>query len=153
VADIIIIGIGNQFRCDDAAGWAVIDGLTGKVSSSIKLVKLRGDIAELLDLFSQYETVYFVDAVLCKKKSWQRFDLLTQDITDENPVTSTHGFSVSEAVALAKNLNQLPQKLILYAISGTNFQIGDKLTPTVSECVKQVIIQIVKEVEPCMNKA
>jgi hydrogenase maturation protease len=154
VADIVIVGVGNPYRCDDAAGWAVIEGLSGKVDNSIKLLKLRGDIAEILDLFTQYETVYLVDACLMKEGSWKRLDLLDTEITDENPVTSTHGFSVSEAVALAKALEQLPKKLILYAISGTAFQIGDKLTPSAAKSVKAVTDAILQEedIRACMNR-
>ena len=154
--DLAIIGIGNLYRSDDAAGWAVIEGLKDRIVNSIKLLKVRGDAAELLDLFTQYKTVYLVDACQIKAPpgSWQRIDLLIQPIPEENPQTSTHGFGVSQAVALAKTLEQLPAKLILYAICGNDYKIGSALTPSVERSVTRVISEILqeKDIQACMNR-
>lgn len=157
MADIIIVGIGNPYRGDDAAGWAVIDGLMETVGSVIKLVKQRGDIAELIDIFSQYKTVYLVDA--CRSNApigtWQRIDAQKQPIMEESPQTSTHGFSVSQAISLAKNLDQLPNKLILYVISGDSYTISDKFSPSVAKSVDLVVREILNEedIQSCMNIA
>lgn len=157
MADIIIVGIGNPYRGDDAAGWAVIDGLMETVGSVIKLVKQRGDIAELIDIFGQYKTVYLVDA--CRSNvsvgTWQRIDVQKQSIIEENPQTSTHGFSVSQAISLAKNLDQLPYKLILYVINGDSYTISDKFSPSVAKSVDLVVKAILNEedIQSCMNTA
>jgi len=58
----IIVGIGNQYRGDDGVGLAVIDDLHNKLP--IKLVKSRGDISDLIDIFSHHDTVYLIDACL-----------------------------------------------------------------------------------------
>lgn len=157
MADIIIVGIGNPYRGDDAAGWAVIDGLMERLSSVIKLVKQRGDIAELIDIFSQNKTVYLIDA--CRSNApigtWQRIDAQKQPIIEENPQTSTHGFSVSQAISLAKNLDQLPNKLILYVINGDSYTISDKFSPSVAKSVDLVVKAILTEedIQSCMNTA
>lgn len=157
MADIVIVGIGNLYRGDDAAGWAVIDRLLEAVGSVIKLVKQRGDIAELIDIFGQYKTVYLVDA--CRSNApigtWLRIDAQKQPIMEENPQTSTHGFSVSQAISLAKNLDQLPNKLILYMISGDSYTISDVLSPSVAKSVDLVVKAILNEedIQSCMNIA
>lgn len=155
MADIIIVGIGNPYRGDDAAGWAVVDGLKEKLKSGIELMKQRGDIAELIDLFSRYKSVYLVDA--CNSQlagSWQRIDVHQQTIPIENPQTSTHGFSISQAISLAKNLDQLPNKLILYAIYGDHYSVSDTLSPSVARSVDGVINAILneEEIQSCMNR-
>lgn len=155
--DIIIVGIGNPYRGDDAAGWTVIDGLKETVGSTIKLVKQQGDVAELLDIFAHHKSVYLVDA--CRSNeltgAWQRIDVHQQPIPPENSQTSTHGFSVSQAIALAKNLDQLPNKLILYAITGDNYSISCILSPLVVKSIHSVIKAILNEedIQSCMNKA
>ncbi len=150
MGDTVIVGIGNPYRGDDAAGWAVIDGLA-KTGSAIELMKMGGDIAELIDLFARYKSVYLIDA--CRSGgTWQRIDLHQQRVPEENPV-STHGFTLSQAIALAKNLNQLPDKLVLYAISGENYTISEALSPAVASSVESVIKAILKEVHSCMNTA
>lgn len=157
MADIVIVGIGNPYRGDDAAGWAVIDGLMEKVGSGIKLVKLRGDIAELIDIFAQYKTVYLVDAcrINASKGAWQRIDAQKQSIIEANPQTSTHGFSVSQAISLAKNLDQFPNKLILYLISGDNYTICDRVSSSVHKSIELVIKAILneKDIQSCTNTA
>lgn len=156
MADLIIVGIGNPYRGDDGAGWAVIDGLE-KLGASIKRVKQRGDIAELIDLFTQYKSVYLVDACLCSEPAgtWRRIDLHMESIPNENPLTSTHGFSLSQAISLAKNLDQLPDKLILYAINGDNYNISEALSPPVARSIDSVIKAILneEEIRSCMNTA
>lgn len=157
MADIIIVGIGNPYRGDDAAGWAVIDGLQEVASSAIKLVKQRGDIAELIDIFAHHKSVYLVDA--CQSSdplgAWQRIDVHQQPIPPENSQTSTHGFSISQAIALAKSLNQLPNKLIFYAITGENYSINAALSPLVAKSIGSVIKAILNEedIQSCMNTA
>lgn len=157
MADIIIVGIGNPYRGDDAVGWAVVDGLREKLRSGIELVKQRGDIAELIDLFSRHKSVYLVDACSSSELagSWQRIDVHQQPIPKENPQTSTHGFSISQAISLAKNLDQLPNKLILYAINGDNYSISDALSSSVARSVDGVINAILneEEIKSCMNRA
>ncbi len=157
MTDIIIVGIGNPYRGDDAAGWAVIDGLKETAGSAIKLVKLQGDIAELIDIFAHHKSVYLVDA--CRSSelvgAWQRIDVHKQPIIEDNPQTSTHGFSLGQAISLAKNLDQLPNKLILYAINGMHYSISDELSPPVAKSVNSVIKAILNEgdIQSCMSTA
>lgn len=155
MADIIIVGIGNPYRGDDAAGWAVIDALMERIGSIIKLVKQRGDIAELIDIFDQFKSVYLIDACQSQEPigTWQRIDVKNQPITEGNSQTSTHGFSISQAISMAKNFNQLPDKLILYAISGDSYSISDKLSPPVARSIDLVVKAILNEedIQSCMN--
>lgn len=149
MADIIVVGIGNPYRGDDGAGWAVIDRLKEVMGSAIEFVKQRGDIAELIDIFAHYHTVYLVDAYQSHALMdlWKRIDIHQEPIPDEHPQTSTHGFSIAQAISLAKNLDQLPNKLILYAIKGDNYTISDHLSPVVAKSIDEVTEAILKEIK------
>ncbi len=155
MADLIIAGIGNPYRGDDGAGWAVIDALLNRVNASVHLRKVGGDIAELLDIFGAYSKVYLVDAsfALSSISSWERIDALQQALPEENGQTSTHGLGVAQAVAFAKNLDLLPAKLIIYAIAGGHFEMSDGLTPVVAQAVSLVTEALLHEedIELCMN--
>lgn len=157
MAEIIIVGIGNPYRGDDAAGWIVIDRLKEALGLAVHFVKLRGDIAELIDIFTKYKTVYIVDAISSKLPvgSWQRIDLHKQPIKDDNPQTSTHGFSISQAISLAQNLDSMPNQLILYGISGVNYNVVESLTPSVAKGIEGVVQAILKEedIQSCTNTA
>lgn len=145
--DIMIIGIGNPFRSDDGVGWRVVEQLEGKLNSSIMLSKQRGDIVELLEAFAQYKTVFLIDACSSKsfKSAWQRIDFYREPLEIESHQTSTHGLNISQAIALAKNLDQLPQKLIIYAIAGDCYQMGDTLSPAVAQAAEEVVEALLNE--------
>lgn len=155
--DTIVVGIGNPYRGDDAAGWAVIDGLEKSVGPVIGLTRQQGDIAELIDIFTHHKNVYLIDACQsCNAMgAWRRIDVHRESIKEENPQTSTHGFSVSQAISLAKNLNLLPNKLILYVINGGKYSISHALSPSVANGVEDVIKAILneKDIQSCMNIA
>lgn len=157
MAEIIIVGLGNPYRGDDAAGWAVIDTLAAKIGSAIKLVKQQGDIAELMDFFSHYKSVYLIDAGSWDAPigSWQRIDVLIQPILEEDAQTSTHGFGASQAISLAKNLDQLPSRLILYAINGNAYHISNELSEPVAKGIAMVAEALLNEgdIQSCMNTA
>ncbi len=157
IQEIMIVGIGNPYRGDDAAGWVVIDGLMKIIGSVIRLEKRRGDFAELIDIFSTYKTVYLVDA--CQSNGplgdWQRIDLHHQPKMEERPQTSTHGFGIFQAISIAKNLGQLPNRIILYVINGNHYTMQSGLSSLVSKSVDIVIEKILNEedIRSCMNKA
>ena len=149
MSKIAILGVGNRFRGDDGAGWSVIDALERKLLPRVKLCKVRGDLAEVLDLFASHSIVYVVDACLAEapKGSWERIDLSCQPLNAPNKPTSTHGFTIKEAVELASTLGGLPSKLILYVIRGENFTLCEELSPPVETGVAQVVRELLKEKE------
>lgn len=153
MSKIAVIGIGNPYRGDDGAGWAVIDALEGKISPQIKLCKLRGDLGDLLDHFGNYSIIYMIDACTSEASagSWQRIDALIDPMLLEQPQTSTHGLSISQAISLARALDQLPSKLIIYAIRGEHYHVSNELSPLVAEAVKIVAYNILQE-DLCMKK-
>lgn len=147
MAEILVIGIGNPFRGDDGAGWAVIDALQGKVQAGVQLSKQRGDIAELMDVFASHRAIYLVDACRANASpgSWQRIDAHRQPLLVENTQTSTHGLSISQAIALAKNIDQLPPKLIIYAIAGVQYEMRETLSPPVAQAIHLVAQELLNE--------
>lgn len=152
---ILVLGVGNPFRGDDIAGWAVIDALKGKVPDGVELIKVRGEISELLDFFGKYSIIYLIDA--CSMKAplgfYQRIDAIQNSMPD-TPQTSTHGLSISQAVDLAKIIKQMPSKLIVYAINGDQYNIGTTLSPSVAKAAQIVVQNILKEedIVACMKK-
>lgn len=156
MAELIVIGIGNPYRGDDGVGWIVVDQLKEKLNSSINLSKQRGDIGELLDAFSKHKIVFLIDA--CNpntfKNPWKRIDCNQGALEIESHQTSTHGLNISQAIALAKILDQLPKKLIIYAIAGHCYQMCETLSPSVERAAREVVKAILNEEDVliCMNK-
>lgn len=145
--EIAVIGIGNPFRGDDGAGWAVIDALEGKIPAQIKLYKLRGDIGALLESFKKYFAIYLIDACSGEAPAgtWQRIDALSNPLLLQKAQTSTHGLSISEAISLGEALNQLPSKLIVYVIHGDHYNLSNELSPPVAGAIASVAQSILNE--------
>ncbi len=64
---------------------------------------------------------------------------------------STHAFSVTEAVELARSLDQLPAHLVVYGIEGANFAAGVELSPEVERAVEAVVGRLAKEVRAVVD--
>lgn len=144
---MIVVGVGNPYRGDDGAGWAVIDELSKTLDAKF-LLKSRADLGDFLEIFSSHSIVYIVDACLSDAPigSWRRIDALQEEIPPERPQTSTHGLSLSQIFALAKNLHQLPSQLTLYVIAGKEFQMKDCLSPPIQAAVQEVAQEIWQEI-------
>jgi hydrogenase maturation protease len=145
---IIVVGIGNPYRGDDGAGWAVIQQLEKRIDPR-HLRKSQGDIGELLEIFASTRFVYIVDACLATQVSlWRRIDGLKEVFPPERQ-TSTHGLTLGQTIDLAKALHQLPEQLIIYAIAGKKFLMQNTLSSSVAQAVDEAAQKIAEEMQAC----
>ncbi len=143
----VVIGIGNPYRGDDAAGLCIAQQLMDKVPEGVSVLVNFGEISELLDLMKDAKTVILLDAVKSGSETGRifRFDATEQKMPVEYFRFSTHAFSIPEAIELARVLGQLPSKVIVYGVEGKGFEIGDPLSPEVESAVIEVVGQVISE--------
>ncbi|HXZ20919.1 MAG TPA: hydrogenase maturation protease [Candidatus Acidoferrales bacterium] len=146
--EIRIIGVGNVFRSDDGAGLAVAQRVRGRITEGVAICEESGDGAELLELWKGAGTVILVDAVEsgAAPGTVHRLDASATAIPRRIFRYSTHGFGVAEAVEMARTLNQMPARLIVYGIEGKNFAAGAALSPEVEQAAAEVTLRIIDEV-------
>lgn len=149
---ILLIGIGNEYRGDDAAGLAAIWALKAKGLPGTLFKECTGDGADLLETWRRAQLVILIDAVSsgAPPGTLYRFDALTQPMPARYSFHSTHAFGVVEAIELARALHVLPPCLIVYAIEGRNFATGMGLSPEVEQAVQQVVEQVTREVQDAL---
>ncbi len=149
MAEWLVIGIGSEFRGDDAVGCIVVRNLKHAFSSNVRTIEHQGDGATLLQYFRQKNRIILVDAVQSNKKPGiiHRLDLLNEPIPSNFIHNSSHLFGVAEALALARVLSQLPSKLLLFGIEANSFEIGNPLSKEVERSVDIVSRRIIEEVE------
>ncbi|HWQ94808.1 MAG TPA: hydrogenase maturation protease [Gammaproteobacteria bacterium] len=118
---IRVIGLGSPWG-DDPAGWRAAEGLRGMFDEDrveIKLLDRPG--SALLEHWRAEDSVLLLDAVSGKSEAGLIYDLEGEDIVHYTaPSLSSHGFGLAEAVALATDLEALPQRLCLLGL-----EIGD----------------------------
>src|SRR6516225_4285895 len=120
---ILIIGLGNDYRGDDAVGRVLARRLQAIAGDNVRVLEESGEGAALMESWKGGDFVILIDAVHCGGAvgSIHRFDAAMQPVPGSFFHYSTHAFSVAEAVELARALNQLPPRLIIYGIEGKNF--------------------------------
>jgi hydrogenase maturation protease len=50
--------------------------------------------------------------------------------------SSTHAFGVADAIELARALDRLPAQLDVYAVEGTDFELGTSVSPAVARAAE-----------------
>jgi len=137
----LIIGIGNEYRGDDAAGLIVVRRLKERLGDSFAVLEQSGDGAALVETWRGAETVIIIDAVMsgATPGTIHRFDASAQPLPKNAFRCSTHAFGVAEAIELSRALSELPQSLIVYGIEGKNFAAGVGLSSEVEKAVDEVV--------------
>lgn len=117
---ILIIGIGNAYRGDDAVGLHVAQCLKKQAHDHVHVIEESGEGASLMECWKDANSVILIDAVSsgAKPGTIHRLDAHTQPIPTNFFHYSTHAFGVAEAIELSRALNQMPRRLIVYGIEG-----------------------------------
>jgi hydrogenase maturation protease len=147
----LLIGVGNAWRCDDAAGLAVARLLRGTLPEGVEVLECEGEPSALIDAWEGAQTLWLVDAVSsgAPPGTVRRLDASTGELPAELFRTSTHHLGLAEAVELARALGRLPERTIVYGIEGESFDVGDELTPEVESAVARVAGTLREEVREC----
>jgi hydrogenase maturation protease len=137
----LIIGIGNEYRGDDAVGLIVARRLKVLLGESVTVLEQSGDGAALMEYWRGAEAVIIIDAAMsgAAPGTIRRFDASAQPIPKDAFRCSTHAFGVAEAIELSRALTQLPRSLIVYGIEGKNFAVGVGLSPEVEKAVGEMV--------------
>ena len=148
---IVIIGIGNPYRGDDAVGHVVTQHLRQVLPACqpVTVLDTSGEGTHLLSLWQNADLVILVDAVLsgAPPGTVYRLDAHQQPFPAAQWRSSTHAYGVAEALALARVLHQLPPHLLLYGIEGHTFALGTGLSAPGAQAVPDVVARIRHEIE------
>lgn len=142
-ASVHVIGIGNESRGDDAVGLCVAHTLAALNLHGVRVSTEEREGTALIAAWqrSGADTVLLVDAMVGGgvPGSVLRFDLKQARVPLLDAQVSTHGVGLAQAVELARMLGQLPGLLVLYAVEGKCFGLGDGLSPEVCAAVDHVV--------------
>lgn len=148
MSDVLIIGIGNEYRGDDGAGLVVVRSIQSKQLPGIQVIEQTGEGAALMEAFKDAGCVVLIDAVSsgAAPGTVYRLDAHDGPIPARFFSYSTHAFSVAEAVELARALGELPPCLVIYGIEGADFAAGIGLSADVKHAAETVIEQVIQQV-------
>lgn len=144
---VLVIGIGNEYRGDDGAGLVVARRIKELNLPDVRMLEAGGEGAALMEAWQGAEAAILIDAVYSggTPGTVYRFDARTESIPAKFFHYSTHAFSVAEAIELARALNQLPPRLIVYGIEGLRFDAGVGLSAEVERATQEVVRRALRE--------
>lgn len=147
---LLVIGIGNLHRGDDAVGLLVARELSARrdLPAGWSVCEFGGDGGALMERWRGHARVVLVDALAAPgiaPGSVRRLDAAAIAGADSELRVSSHVFGVGTAVALAQALGQLPDELALYGIAGGDFAMGADVSPAVRAAVPVVAARILAD--------
>lgn len=137
---VVVIGIGNRFRGDDAIGILAAEKLTSLLPN-IAIHQSNGEALALMELWEGVDHAILIDAAKNQGAPGEvsRLDASEAPITSNEFHTSTHAFSVSEAIEMARSLDRLPPEVTVFAIEGKSFDHGENLSKEASQGLDEVV--------------
>ena len=147
-----MIGVGNPWRRDDAAGLAVARRLLGTLAGATVLER-EGEPAGLVDAWEGADALWLVDAVSsgADPGTVHRLDASEHPLPAQLFRASTHHLGLADAVELARALGRLPGRVVFHGIEGESFEAGEGLSAAVEDAVERVAETIREEVDRCTN--
>lgn len=153
-ARILVIGVGNEYRSDDAVGLVVARRLRQLSLGNVTVIEASGESTDLMESWKGADTVIIVDAASsgAKPGTIHHINARSQRIPTGLLRYSTHAFSVGEAVELARAMNRLPPRIVVYGIEGERFDEGTALSRAVQGSVDTMVDLVLKQLRsaaPC----
>lgn len=146
---VVVIGVGNEFRMDDAAGLVVLDRLRrrlGEAPGWLALVESDGEPASMIDAWRGTELAIVVDAVRSGAPPGRTYRLEPGGREALGVMTvSSHGLGVGTAIGLARVLGLLPGRLIVRLIEAGDTFSGKGLNKAVSAATEEVTSAILDD--------
>jgi hydrogenase maturation protease len=149
-----VIGVGNAWRGDDAAGLLVARHLREEPLPGVTICESQATPGELQELWQGADAVIIVDTVASGglPGAIYRFDAHAGEVPVElSRSPSSHGWGVAEALALGRVWGELPAYLIIYGIAGQNFAPGQDLSPEVAAAIPEAVRRIKDEIREWLS--
>lgn len=153
--NILVIGLGNPDRGDDGIGPLVANAVSRLAPAGVRMIIRSGDMLVLLEDWKGADVVLIADAaaLISEPGRIHRIDAAHEALPASSSSPSTHAFGLAEAVELARTLDVLPSRLVVFAIEGVNFEPGAAMTEAVAAAAGEVARRIVVELHLSSRQA
>jgi hydrogenase maturation protease len=146
---MILIGLGNQFRHDDATGLIAARRLRER---RVAVAEHDGDPASLVNLWNGADSLIVIDAISsgAAPGTIHCFDLNASTLPQPLFRTSTHALSLADAIELSRTLGTLPTRAFVLGVEGHDFTIGVGLSPDVERALPALLGEVVLWQRKCI---
>ena len=143
-ADVVVIGLGQELRADDAVGLEVVRRWQQQYPQTAASSLLRVEISslpglQLLDLLEGADAAILVDALQSGRPPGTILHLDHDALAASETSPSAHGWGVAETLALAEQLGTSLPEIILLAIEGESVAMGPGISATVEAALPEAV--------------
>lgn len=150
MSKILIYGVGNPYRCDDAVGLKVVQHLKNTIKNSPITIKSGSiDGLAMLDEITGYDRVIFIDSIKTNNGIPGDIYKIKLDPLDNASLSSvSHGIDFVTALRLGTQLGYtMPSKIDIYAIEiENNISCGEECTAKVRASIPEVVDRIMADI-------
>ena len=143
----VVIGVGNAYRGDDAAGREVARRVQERVPSELDVVVCELEPTRLIDAWDGTESALVVDAVAsgAEPGTVHRFDASTDPLPSREFRSSTHALGIGETIELARAIGRLPGRVVVFGVEGQVFGSGTGLSAAAEAGVERAVELVLEE--------
>ena len=141
----IVIGAGNDFAGDDAAGRLARS--LRQLLPDVTILESSGDGMALLDCWTADDDVILVDAAVtgAPPGTIHTLDAVAAPLPESLRLASSHAFGVGQGIELARALGRLPRRPTVHAIEGVRFDTNAEVTPEVARAIERGAAAVIEE--------
>jgi hydrogenase maturation protease len=140
---MIIIGLGNEFRHDDAIGLIAARRLRER---GVPAEEHEGDLATLMDRWKRADGLILIDAVTSGgvPGTLHRLDVSTSPLNREVFKNSTHALGLADAVELSRTLGTLPARVYVFGVEVKDVSAGVGVSPEVERALPVLLEEVLR---------
>jgi len=152
-ARVVVIGIGNSYRGDDAAGLAAATLLAGTLPPAVEIARCEQEPSRIMDAWAGADATFVIDAVapLGSPGTLRVFDASVSGLPANSFRSSTHALGLGEIIELARAMGILPPHVMVYGIEAADLSAGHPLSPAVADAVAAAAGAISADVEAFLS--
>lgn len=142
---LVVAALGQPFRGDDGIGPLVVAALARRLPAAANCLVHVTDPIDLVEHWRGCRLAIVVDASqgAGKPGTITQFDSAAGPLpTAPEAFTSTHGFGLAQAIAMARALGSLPARLIVFGVEGLAFGPGAEMSPAVRRALAEATARI-----------
>ena len=145
---VLVLGLGNELRGDDGAGIEVVRRLRQSAHAlGIDVAEAQNDPTSLIEHWRGRRAIVLVDALASGRPgAVRRWDASLEPLPRAlHGATSTHAVGLDDAIELARVLDSLPARVVVYGVAGRDFETGGSISEEVVGALPELTERVLAE--------
>lgn len=139
---VLVIGYGNSLAGDDALGFNIVSIISGEIGSKgIDVKYVHQLMPEHAAEVAEYDMVIFIDAETGGKPGTMHVREIKKCHLHDTSAAA-HEYTLDSILLLSEKLYSALPKVYLITVTGSNFDLGEKLSREVAARVPDVLKEI-----------